>query len=64
MVQDAVRKLADKGEKITTFLVIAAAKQVILTKEPSMLDQAAAKLNTTWAKSLMRRVGVKKIDTL
>lgn len=33
-----LRRLADFGEKVTSFLVIAAAKQVIMFKEPGMLN--------------------------
>ena len=61
LVQEAVRKLAAKGEKITTFVVIAVAKQVIQAQDPAMLHYGGGpiKLNPTWAKSVMRRLGIK-----
>ena len=59
--QEAVKKLAAKGEKITTFVVIAVAKQVIKAQDPALLHDSGGpiKLNTTWAKSMMRRLGIK-----
>ena len=61
----APRKLQRKGEKITSFVVIAAAKQVVMAQEPGLLHDTGGpvKLNTTWAKSMLRRLGIKnKID--
>jgi len=65
MVQAAVRKLQEKGEKITTFVVIAVAKQVISQQEPDLLHDAGGhvKLNTTWAKSMLRRLGIRNKST-
>merc|ERR1719342_952029 len=65
LVQAAVRKLQDKGEKITTFVVIAVAKQVISQQEPDLLHDAGGhvKLNTTWAKSMLRRLGIRNKST-
>ena len=67
LVRDAVRRLQEKGEKITAFVVIAVAKQVILQQDPAALQEfgGAVRLNTTWAKSMLRRLGIKnkgKID--
>ena len=61
LVQEAVKKLKDKGEKITSFVVIAVAKQVIMQQDPSLLHDCGGpiKLNTTWAKSMIRRLGIK-----
>ena len=61
LVQEAVKKLKDKGEKITAFVVIAVAKQVIMQQEPALLHEfgGQVKLNTTWAKSMLRRLGIK-----
>ena len=64
LVQDAVLKLEERGEQITTFLVIAAAKQVIMSRHPQLLEDNSVKLNTTWAKSLIRRLGVKNKKSL
>ena len=61
LVQEAVKKLRDKGEKITSFVVIAVAKQVIMQQDPSLLHDCGGpiKLNTAWAKSMIRRLGIK-----
>ena len=65
LLKNAPRKLQRKGEKITSFVVIAAAKQVVMAQEPGLLHDTGGpvKLNTTWAKSMLRRLGIKnKID--
>ena len=61
LVQEAIRKLQDKGEKVNAFVVIAIAKQVIMQQDPSLLQEfgGQVKLNTTWAKSMLRRLGIK-----
>ena len=61
LVQEAVKKLKEKGEKINAFVVIAVAKQVIMQQDPSLLHEfgGQVKLNTTWAKSMLRRLGIK-----
>eukprot|EP00092_Neocalanus_flemingeri_P006674 GFUD01007206.1.p1 GENE.GFUD01007206.1~~GFUD01007206.1.p1 ORF type:complete len:760 (+),score=126.41 GFUD01007206.1:122-2401(+) len=61
LVQVAVKKLQDKGEKVNAFVVIAIAKQVIMQQDPSILQEfgGQVKLNTTWAKSMLRRLGIK-----
>merc|ERR1712106_978808 len=61
LVQEAVKKLQEKGEKVNAFVVIAIAKQVIMQQDPSILQEfgGQVKLNTTWAKSMLRRLGIK-----
>ena len=61
LVQEAVKKLQEKGEKVNAFVVIAIAKQVIMQQDPSLLQEfgGQVKLNTTWAKSMLRRLGIK-----
>jgi len=61
LVQEAVKKLQDKGEKVNAFVVIAIAKQVIMQQDPTLLQEfgGQVKLNTTWAKSMLRRLGIK-----
>ena len=65
LVQEAVKKLKEKGEKINAFVVIAVAKQVIMQSDPSVLHEfgGQVKLNTTWAKSMLRRLGIKSKTT-
>ena len=60
-VREAIRKLQDKGEKVNAFVVIAIAKLVIMQQDPSLLQEfgGQVKLNTTWAKSMLRRLGIK-----
>ena len=76
LVQEAVKQLRDRGEKVTAFVVIAVAKQVtaptltcfltffiqvLMQQEPSLLQEhgGSLRLTTTWAKSVLRRLGIR-----
>ena len=45
------------GERLTSFLVIATAKQVLMKVEPNLLNEygGSVSLDLNWAKSFMRR---------
>ena len=47
------------GEKISSFLAIATAKEVLMKQEPTLLEEFGGKvsLNMDWAKAFMRRHG-------
>ncbi|XP_040576331.1 uncharacterized protein [Lepeophtheirus salmonis] len=58
ILQKCIIDLAKSGEKLTSFLVIATAKQVLLKYEPSLLKENGGNisLDPNWAKSILRRV--------
>lgn len=60
LVQDCIRELVSQGEKVSSFLCIATAKQVLMQYEPDLLDERGGpiKLNPTWAKSFLKRLGL------
>lgn len=60
VVQECIRELIKSGERVTSFLAIATAKQVLMQYEPSLLEEngGKVKLNVTWAKSFLKRIGV------
>ncbi|XP_037084751.1 uncharacterized protein LOC119105390 [Pollicipes pollicipes] len=60
LVQDCIRELVAQGEKVSSFLCIATAKQVLMQHEPDLLDERGGpiKLNPTWAKSFLNRLGL------
>jgi hypothetical protein len=66
LVQEAVRQLRDRGERVTAFVVIAVAKQVVMAREPELLAEhgGTLRLNTTWAKSMLRRLGIRSRPVL
>lgn len=60
VVQECIRELIKAGEPVSSFLAIATAKQVLMQYEPGLLEENGGKLklNTTWAKSFLKRIGV------
>lgn len=62
LVQKCIRQLVSSGEKPTSFLAVATAKQVLMENEPQLLAEngGAVELNTTWAKSFLRRMNLGK----
>lgn len=60
VVQECIRELIKAGEPVSSFLAIATAKQVLMQYEPGLLEEngGKVKLNTTWAKSFLKRIGV------
>lgn len=60
VVQDCLRDLVRSGEKVSSFLAITTAKEIINKYEPSLLEEngGSLKLNVTWAKSFLKRIGV------
>jgi hypothetical protein len=60
VVQECIRELIRAGEPVSSFLAIATAKQVLTQYEPGLLEEngGKVKLNTTWAKSFLKRIGV------
>ncbi|XP_069950237.1 uncharacterized protein [Cherax quadricarinatus] len=63
IVQDCIRQLVKDGEKVSSFLAIATAKQVLMQYEPSLLEEygGPVKLNPTWAKSFLKRIGLHQL---
>nr|XP_045597315.1 uncharacterized protein LOC123757584 isoform X1 [Procambarus clarkii] len=63
IVQDCIRELVKDGEKVSSFLAIATAKQVLMQYEPSLLEEygGPVKLNPTWAKSFLKRIGLHQL---
>jgi len=57
LVLKCVEELADSGRRVTSFLVMAAAKQVLEHHCPELLMEngGSLDLNQTWAKSFLRR---------
>jgi hypothetical protein len=58
VVKDCIRQLTESGsETVSSFLVIATAKQVLMQREPELLAEngGSVELNPTWAKSFLRR---------
>lgn len=60
VVQDCLRDLVRSGEKVSSFLAITTAKEILNKYEPSLLEEngGSIKLNITWAKSFLKRIGV------
>nr|CAD7446309.1 unnamed protein product [Timema bartmani] len=60
VVQDCIHELSKTGEKLSSFLVITTAKQVLMQYEPELLEENGGniKLTATWAKSFLKRIGV------
>lgn len=60
IVRKCIHDLIASGEKMSTFLAIATAKQVLQQNDPSMLIENGGKvnLNPVWAKSFLKRIGV------
>ncbi|PSN40211.1 hypothetical protein C0J52_17645 [Blattella germanica] len=60
VVEECIRELVKSGEKVSSFLAIATAKQVLMQFEPGLLEEngGKVKLNVTWAKSFLKRIGV------
>ncbi len=61
-VQKCIRELVESGEKPTSFLAVATAKQVLMENDPGLLAEngGSVELNTTWAKSFLRRMKLGK----
>lgn len=49
--------------QVSSFLVIATAKQVLMQYEPSLLEEhgGPVRLNPTWAKSFLKRIGLHQL---
>uniref|UniRef100_A0A1B6DJK0 C2H2-type domain-containing protein n=1 Tax=Clastoptera arizonana TaxID=38151 RepID=A0A1B6DJK0_9HEMI len=60
VVQECLKELVRSGEKVSSFLAITTAKQILNKYDPGLLDDngGPVKLNTTWAKSFLKRIGV------
>ena len=60
LVQECIEALSKEGEKLSSFLVITTAKQVLHQYEPSLLEENGGhiKLTPTWAKSFLKRMGL------
>ena len=60
IVQNCIREIIAGGEKPTAFLAIVTAKQVLSENEASLLSENGGhiELNTTWAKSFLRRMNL------
>lgn len=63
IVQDCIRELVKDGEKVSSFLAIATAKQVLMQYDPNLLEEngGPVKLNPTWAKSFLKRIGLHQL---
>ncbi|MPC45135.1 hypothetical protein E2C01_038821 [Portunus trituberculatus] len=63
IVQDCIRQLVKDGEKVSSFLAIATAKQVLMQYEPTLLEEhgGPVRLNPTWAKSFLKRIGLHQL---
>lgn len=60
VVQKCIRELVGSGEKPTSFLVVATAKQVLTEHEPQLLNTNGSLLTISWAKSFLRRMNLGK----
>ena len=60
VVQKCIRELVASGEKPTSFLVVATAKQVLTEHEPQLLETNESLLTISWAKSFLRRMDLGK----
>ncbi|KAJ8893018.1 hypothetical protein PR048_005599 [Dryococelus australis] len=60
IVRECIQDLMQSGEKVSKFLAIATAKQVLTQYEPELLVENGGNLKLTgaWAKSFLRRIGV------
>lgn len=58
VVLKCIKELVDAGEKLTSFLAVATAKQVLQEHEPSLLAENGGKvtLGASWAKSVLKRI--------
>lgn len=61
IVQECLKEMVRSGEKLTAFLVITTAKKIISKLEPGLLEENGGTiiLNTTWAKSFLKRICVR-----
>lgn len=60
LVQECLKDIVRSGEKVSTFLAISTAKEILNKYEPNLLEEngGTLKLNITWAKSFLKRIGV------
>jgi hypothetical protein len=60
VVQKCILELVQSGEKPTSFMAIATAKQVLMQNEPDLLAENGGnvQLNPTWAKSFLKRLNL------
>ncbi|KAG8223435.1 hypothetical protein J437_LFUL005263 [Ladona fulva] len=60
IVQDCMHELVNSGEKACSMLAITTARQVLTQYEPSLLEEFGGqiKLNNSWAKSFLKRMGL------
>ncbi|CAG0887184.1 unnamed protein product, partial [Darwinula stevensoni] len=58
LVQDCIREMMKNGEKVSTLVVIATAKQILMQYEPHVLEEhgGPVMLNPTWAKSFLKHL--------
>lgn len=61
VVQECLKELVRSGERMTSFLAITTAKQILNKLEPNLLQEngGTVVLNNTWAKSILKRIGVR-----
>ncbi|KAF6215658.1 hypothetical protein GE061_010414 [Apolygus lucorum] len=59
MVQECLKELLRSGERVSSFLAITTAKEVLNKYEPELLEENGGPvvLNTSWAKSFLKRIG-------
>jgi len=60
IVQKCIFELVASGEKPSSFMVVATAKQVLMEHDPNLLAENGGhiQLNTTWAKSFLKRLNL------
>ncbi len=58
VVRNCIADLVNSGVKVSSFLAIATAKQVLQKNQPELLAENGGdvSLNPTWAKSFLRRI--------
>ena len=60
IVQKCILELVASGERPTSFMAVATAKQVLMENDPDLLVEngGSVQLNTSWAKSFLRRLNL------
>ncbi|XP_059475460.1 uncharacterized protein LOC132196677 [Neocloeon triangulifer] len=60
-VVKCLKELAERGEKMTSYMALTAAKTVITQREPEMLKENGGTIDLTiaWAKAFIKRLGLK-----
>ncbi|XP_049814821.1 uncharacterized protein LOC126262313 [Schistocerca nitens] len=60
-VRRCIQEIVKTGEPVSSYLVIETARQVLMQYDPSLLEENGGniKLNVSWAKSFLRRTGLR-----